>query len=81
MITFTFLGSIKAILPKTYGNIKSKDFQVLTHKKNLQLLIKNFLNEEVSMACFDHNQTIMDPRNCVYQEYEAIVALAETEIR
>ena len=31
------------------------------------------------MACFDHNQTIMDPRNCVYQEYEAIVALAETE--
>ena len=48
-------------------------------KKNPQLLIKNFLNEEVSMACFDHNQTIMDPRNCVYQEYEAIVALAETE--
>ena len=48
-------------------------------KKNPQLLIENFLNEEVSMACFDHNQTIMDPRNCVYQEYEAIVALAETE--
>ena len=48
-------------------------------KKNPYQLIKNFLNEEVSMVCFDHNQTIMDPRNCIYKEYEAIVKFAQTE--
>mgnify|MGYP003617057160 FL=1 len=44
-------------------------------KKNPQLLIDNFLDDNYSMACFDHNQTTLDKRNCVYKEYEAILEL------
>ena len=30
-----------------------------------------------NMAIFDHNQTGVDSRNCLYKEYESIVALSE----
>lgn len=46
-------------------------------KKNPHLLVDNFLNDEFSMACFDHQQTLRDSRDCIYKEYEAIVELAK----
>lgn len=42
-------------------------------KKNLEILVKHVL-QYGPMGIFDHNQC-SDPRNCVYDEYEAIIHL------
>ncbi|MFT3919634.1 glycosyltransferase domain-containing protein [Cloacibacterium sp.] len=44
-------------------------------KKNPNVLVEDFLKNNYSMACFDHNQTVLDKRNCIYKEYEAILEL------
>ena len=42
--------------------------------------IKELVNKYLyryPMACFDHNQNFKDPRDCIYDEYEAIIKLGE----
>lgn len=39
-------------------------------------LISNKL-KTASFACFDHNQNVGDPRDCIYKEYEAILDLGK----
>lgn len=46
-------------------------------KTDIDFLINKFLSHQFSMACFDHNQTVLDPRNCIYQEYKAILELGK----
>lgn len=50
-------------------------------QKNCSILIEKYLTNDITMACFDHNQTIMDPRNCIFQEHNAIIKLAVKENR
>ena len=39
-------------------------------------MVREKLNR-VDMVCFDHNQTILDKRNCVYEEYNELVYIAK----
>lgn len=45
-------------------------------KRDPHELVKNYLSAE-AMAAFDHFKTVLDPRNCIYEEHKAILALAE----
>lgn len=45
-------------------------------KKNPLEMVKSYLIG-LPMACFDHNQTVRDARNCIYKEYDAIVDLSK----
>lgn len=44
---------------------------------NLDRLVDT-LPVDTLIACFDHAQNTKDPRNCVYEEYAALVHMAET---
>ncbi|MBD3317065.1 MAG: DUF616 domain-containing protein [Chitinivibrionales bacterium] len=44
---------------------------------DIKALIANALSHN-NMAVFDHNQTRLDRRNCVYEEYEAIIRSNKT---
>ena len=45
---------------------------------NLERLMETALVDH-PMACFDHAQAKMDPRNCIYQEYAFLKQLAEQQ--
>jgi hypothetical protein len=45
---------------------------------NVDELIKKYLNDS-NIAFFDHNKNIMDPRDCIYDEYNAIINLGKND--
>ncbi|WP_066220659.1 glycosyltransferase domain-containing protein [Formosa haliotis] len=46
--------------------------------KDIRPLVNEYL-ETAKMACFDHNQNFADKRDCIYDEYEAILIKGEKE--
>lgn len=71
------------ILPHLYLN----DYEVSIYidgnfliKRCINDLIITFLTSPMVMICFDHNQTILDPRNCIYKQYLALINLATEKI-
>ncbi|WP_179008429.1 glycosyltransferase domain-containing protein [Winogradskyella forsetii] len=44
--------------------------------KDFRTLVKEKM-QKASMACFDHNQNKADPRDCIYEEYDAIMNIVE----
>lgn len=51
------------------------DGNIILFKSPLEL-IQNGL-KDCNMLVFNHAETTKDPRNCIYEEYQAILALAE----
>ncbi|PPL00531.1 glycosyltransferase domain-containing protein [Parapedobacter indicus] len=45
---------------------------------NLDKLVETVLADH-TMACFDHGQAKLDPRNCIYSEYDYLKQLAEQQ--
>ncbi len=45
-------------------------------KKDINKLINDHLNDKL-MLIFDHNQTEVDARDCIYKEYEALIELCQ----
>lgn len=51
------------------------DANIILIKSPELLIKKEMLNAD--MLGFDHSQTIRDPRNCIYEEYEALINLKD----
>ena len=65
------------ILPHRY--LQDYDISIWTHGNqhivgDYNELIKSHLSDK-NLACYDHNQCRLDPRNCVYEEASAILWL------
>jgi hypothetical protein len=72
------------------SNRNAKKYKVLPHRYlseydysiwidgNILIIndIRNLVNNH-KYQVFDHNQTVLDPRNCVYKEYDAIMQLGK----
>ena len=63
----------KQILKK-YGAVVPRGVYALT----VDELIEKYLNDS-NIAFFDHNKNIMDPRDCIYDEYNAIINLGKND--
>lgn len=72
-------------------NRNAKKYKILPHRYlpkydysiwidgNIEVInsIQPLLNGEPYQV-FDHNQTVLDPRDCIYKEYQAIIQLGQT---
>jgi len=81
---------IKSIPIYDDPNRNAKKYKVLPHRYLSEydysvwidgnILVVNDIRDLVTQhnyQVFDHNQTILDPRNCIYQEYDAIIRLGQ----
>ncbi|MEZ4793279.1 MAG: DUF616 domain-containing protein [Gelidibacter sp.] len=64
-------------LDRTYDISIYIDGNILILKDFSDLI--NSVIKESKMACFDHAQNKADPRDCIYEEYEAIMDIANTK--
>ena len=75
------------------SNRNAKKYKILPHRylKNYDysvwidgnILIINDIRDLVKQhkyQVFDHNKTILDPRDCIYQEYNAIIQLGQQNV-
>ena len=51
------------------------DGTILVLQDPLPLILEKL--KQASFSCFDHNQNELDPRDCIYEEYEAIMQLGQ----
>jgi hypothetical protein len=63
------------VLPHRYLN--EYDYSVWIDGNILVIDDIRELVKEHKYQVFDHNQTILDPRNCIYKEYDAIIRLGQ----
>ena len=63
------------ILPHRY--LKDYDYSVWIDGNILVISDIRDLVKKSNYQVFDHNQTILDPRDCIYEEYNAIIQLGQ----
>jgi len=63
------------ILPHRY--LKNYDYSVWVDGNILIISDIRDLVKKSHYQVFDHNKTILDPRDCIYQEYNAIMQLGQ----
>ncbi|MEI6865951.1 glycosyltransferase domain-containing protein [Flavicella sp.] len=68
---------------KINPHLHLKEYETSVYIDANYLIIADFSSmvinklKDFDMVCFDHNQTILDPRDCIYKEHEELVKIAE----